>query len=186
MHSGELIGGRVSSHAVLQPVEGRLTVVDCADLSVKRFAMIRYDLRKRERKLIAAASSESDHWPGPHRQWNEPSPRRPADVDDPGLHVPVGSASIGKHHDVVPPRRQEVYDLPAWRNRGTSTVDPNGEPIPGAALVKRTAQEAVMADPRWSRSFRKLAEGAPQQELIGMPTKADQRCVAVFEEANQL
>ena len=171
----------------LECLESVSTVGERGVDSVQWLAMVRRNLREREREAVATASS-SKHEPGSrmpgHR--DEKSLGGSRDLQEAGSDLAVGSSRIDKDADDRALRPQKIDDLSLRLNRRPTTVDPDGKAVPGNRLLQRSRCGPIVADGERHEVARKIAEYADAVELVRVPGKADDRSRPVLEQSDQL
>jgi len=155
--------------------------------SVQWLAMVRRNLRERERKAVATARSSK----------HEPRSRMPGHRDEKGLgssrdlqetrsDLAVRSSRIDKYADDRALCPQKINYLSLWLNRRPTTVNPDGKAVPSNRLLQRSRCGPIVTDSKRHEVPRKISEYADTVELVRMPSKADNRSRPVLEQSDQL
>src|SRR5262249_28578902 len=112
--------------------------------------------------------------------------RSSRDLQETRSHVAVRASRIRKYTDDRPLCLQKVDDLSLGLDGRPTSVNPDGEAVPGGRLVQSTRQKPIVTDRNRHDVPRKVTECAEAVEFVRVPCKADDRPRSLLEQTDQL
>ena len=175
------------SHPSLERLECVSTIVARDVVTVQWLAMVRRNLRERDRDVVpAAGNSKHEHRPRTPRHRDEKSVRGSRDLQESRPDLAVRAPGIDEYADDRVLRLQKVDYLSLRWNRRPTTVHPDGEAVPGNRLLQRSRLRPIVSDRQRNEVTRKIPEYADSDEFVRVPGKTDDRSRPVFEQSDQL